>query len=126
MTFARHTFADYDLDPRSALRLDLTLRGEFVTGSDVKSCVVKDISCTGARVIGPLELAIGDTGMLKCDKLDILTEVRWNAEDTFGLFFAESLDDEGEPDAANDTERFEDVHRRANNRRFLRLFWNLG
>ena len=126
MDRGRPIIANFDIDPRRATRLDLTLPGEFVTEAGATSCIVTDISCTGARVTGDLGLAEGDTGILKCDELDILTEVRWYAEDTFGLSFAESLHDDSEPDIASDAERFEEVHRRANNRRFLRLFWNLG
>lgn len=105
------------IDSRRARRLELSLRGELLTSGGAQSCVVEDISTTGAKVRAAVELAPGDEGILKCDELDILAEVRWRSGPVHGLTFAEPTEwcaEEGILD-------IDDAGRRANNRRFFRL-----
>ena len=105
------------IDPRGAARLPLTLHGQLITSHGPGNCIVEDISTTGARVRADVALEPGDAGILKCDELDILAEVRWRAGKTHGLTFAEPS--EQHSDAEDDD--FDDIDRRANNRRFFRF-----
>lgn len=118
--------ANIDIDPRRAARVELKVRGELITQQGRKDCLVEDISLSGARISGFVHLAPGDSGILKCRELDILTEVKWRSEQDIGLSFAESLDGGDKAEGEDEIHFVEEAERRANNRRFLRLFWNVS
>ena len=114
------------LDPRRGERFAISVAGEFITSAGKKPCIVEDISPTGARITGNFDVVPGESGILKCRELDILTEVRWKASHDMGLSFAEPINEEGDLECLDDDDCFQEAQRRATNRRFLRMLWTLA
>jgi hypothetical protein len=80
--------------PRNAKRTRVLMNGTLVTPSGSLQVRVRDISMTGAQVIGPKDLPVGCDAVLHRGSLFAAARIAWRKGDEVGLKFYRELSPE--------------------------------